>query len=154
MRRIVLALTGTISGLLMLFSYHTSLAGTATPTVTGGVTTYSAGSSSSGTTSSSGSGSTTPAAGSGTYTGDVVSTQWGPVQVRVTLVDGTVDGVDVLQYPQGNSRDAQINGYALPILTEETIGASTANIDHVSGATVTSGGYIASLQSALDQAQL
>lgn len=154
MRRIVLALTGTVSGLLMLFSYHTSLAGPAAPAAAGGVTSFGAGTSSPGSSTTQQSTGSTSAAGSGTYTGDAVSTQWGPVQVRITVADGAVSGVDVLQYPQGNPRDAQINGYALPILTQETIGATSAQIDHVSGATVTSGGYIASLQSALDRAHL
>ena len=62
--------------------------------------------------------------------------------------------MQVLQYPSGNGTDAQINGYALPVLIQETLDAQSANIDMVSGATVTSGGYTESLQSALDQAGL
>ena len=60
----------------------------------------------------------------------------------------------MLQSPSGNGKDSEINNYALPILTEETTSAQSANIDMVSGATVTSVGYIQSLQSALDQANL
>jgi uncharacterized protein with FMN-binding domain len=59
----------------------------------------------------------------------------------------------VLQYPNGNHRDQEINDYALPILIDETTKAQSAQIDMVSGATVTSDGYIRSLQSALDQAR-
>ena len=44
----------------------------------------------------------------------------------------------MLQYPNGNARDAEINSYALPILIQETIDAQSASIDMVSGATVTS----------------
>jgi uncharacterized protein with FMN-binding domain len=62
--------------------------------------------------------------------------------------------VAVLQYPNGNSRDGEINSYALPILIRETVNAQSANIDMVSGATITSGGYVQSLQSALDEARL
>ena len=51
-------------------------------------------------------------------------------------------------------RDYQINSYAIPALNQETLGASSANIDSISGATYTSQGYIGSLQSALDQAGL
>ena len=40
------------------------------------------------------------------------------------------------------------------MLTQETIAAQSADIDMVSGATVTSDGYVQSLQSALDQAGL
>ena len=60
----------------------------------------------------------------------------------------------MLQYPTGNGRDEQINGYALPILIQETLDGQSAEIDMVSGATVTSVGYLQSLQSALDQAGL
>ena len=83
-----------------------------------------------------------------------MQTQWGPVQVEVSLSGSKITGVAVLQYPDSNSRDAQINGYALPILVDETMSAQSANVDMVSGATYTSVGYQQSLQSALDQAGL
>ena len=67
---------------------------------------------------------------------------------------GRSPNVDVVQYPDGNGRDREINDYALPILVQETLSAQSANIDMVSGATVTSDGYLQSLQSALDQAGL
>ena len=50
------------------------------------------------------------------------------------------------------SRETEINDQALPILINDTISAQSANIDMVSGATVTSDGYVQSLQAALDQA--
>ena len=86
-----------------------------------------------------------------TVTGAVAQTQWGPVQVQLTLQGGTITDVSVLQYPSGNPQDDQINAYALPILVQETVDAQSAQIDMVSGATVTSVGYVDSLQSALDQ---
>ncbi len=48
----------------------------------------------------------------------------------------------------------EINDYALPILVQETLDPQSADIDMVSGATVTSVGYVESLQAALDQAGL
>ena len=60
----------------------------------------------------------------------------------------------MLQYPNGNGKDQEINSYALPILTSETVDAQSADIDMVSGATVTSVGYQSSLQSALDEVGL
>ncbi len=42
----------------------------------------------------------------------------------------------------------------MPVLNSEVVAAQNANIDMVSGATVTSDGYLQSLQSALDQAGL
>ena len=60
--------------------------------------------------------------------------------------------VTVLQKPNGNNRDVEINNYALPILRKSVLSTQSANIDTVSGATVTSDGYVSSLQSALDAA--
>ena len=40
----------------------------------------------------------------------------------------------------------------MPILIDETNQAQSANIDMVSGATVTSEGYVESLQAAIDEA--
>jgi uncharacterized protein with FMN-binding domain len=74
--------------------------------------------------------------------------------VQLTVTAGKVTAVTVLQQPSGNPKDTEINDYALPILTQETTSAQSANIDMVSGATVTSDGYVESLQSALDQAGL
>ena len=42
----------------------------------------------------------------------------------------------------------------MPILNSEAVEAQSADIDMVSGATFTSQGYIGSLQSAIDQANL
>jgi uncharacterized protein with FMN-binding domain len=96
----------------------------------------------------------TPTPTTKTATGDTASTQWGPVQVQLTVSGGSIEQVNVLQYPSGNGRDDQINSYALPILIQETLDSQSAQIDMVSGATVTSGGYLQSLQSAIDHAGL
>jgi FMN-binding domain. len=47
-----------------------------------------------------------------------------------------------------------INNYALPILDQEVVQQQSASIDTISGATVTTDGYLQSLQSAIDQAHL
>jgi len=164
-RKIVVALMGTVSGLIMLFSYHTSLGGggsvalapigTGTSTTTGssGATSDGSGSSSpSG--SSDGSSSGSSSGSSGTVTGDTAQTRWGPVQVQITVAAGKITAVDAVQYPNGNGRDQEINSYALPVLAQEAVAAQGADIDLVSGATVTSDGYVQSLQSALDKANL
>ena len=68
-------------------------------------------------------------------------------------LDGSrITAVDVVRYPAQDRRDQEINGYALPLLTQEAIAAQSADIDVVSGATFTSDGYTRSLQSALDKA--
>ena len=91
---------------------------------------------------------------SGTVTGSVAQTRWGPVQVQLTVANGKITHVSVIQYPNGNGRDQEINARALPILIQETLKAQGDSIDMVSGATVTSDGYLQSLQSALDKAGL
>jgi uncharacterized protein with FMN-binding domain len=165
MKRISYWALSTLSALVLLFAYHTSTSGvvaTAVGSTSGksysaSVTTTSGGSGGGTATKSSAStkkSSATKAAAKRTVTGDVAQTQWGPVQVQLVLSGGTISHVLVLQYPNGNGRDAEINSYALPILTQETISAQSASIDMVSGATFTSNGYLQSLQSALDQAGL
>jgi uncharacterized protein with FMN-binding domain len=76
------------------------------------------------------------------------------VQVEITVSAGRIVSARAVQQPNGNSRDAEINGYALPVLAKEAVQAQSATIDSVSGATVTSQGYVGSLQSALDSAHL
>jgi len=164
MKRITFWLLSTLSVVVLLFGYDasnaTTTAGAPTSIVSG--TTGSAGASSgtsgggtsSGSSSSSSSGSAGTSSGTKTVTGSVASTQWGPVQVELTVSGGKITKVSVLQYPSGNPKDEEINDYALPILVQETTDQQSAGIDMVSGATVTSTGYIQSLQSAIDQAGL
>jgi uncharacterized protein with FMN-binding domain len=96
----------------------------------------------------------TPSSATKTYTGDAVDTRWGPVQVQITVTGGKVTDAQAVVYPNGNGRDVEINSYALPVLSQEAVQQQSAQIDTVSGATVTSDGYVQSLQSALDQAHL
>lgn len=164
MRRIVLWCLSTLSALVLLFGYSTSTSGPSTAASVGGTTSSYSGSLSSSQASgtsgdgpdpaagdSSSSSSSSSAGSSQTVTGQTASTQWGPVQVALTIDGTTITDVQVLQYPTGDRRDEEINSYALPILIQETLDAQSASIDMVSGATVTSGGYLQSLQSALDQ---
>src|SRR3954452_11965090 len=167
MKRIVMWLMSTLTVLVLLFGYHTSTSSTAaaaggnssasTPysgstTASGATSAPTTGSSSS--SSSSSVASTTGSATSATVPGTVADTRWGPVQVQITVADGSITDVAVVQYPNGNGKDQEINARALPILIQETLKAQSASIDMVSGATYTSDGYVTSLQSALDQAGL
>ncbi|GAA2312343.1 FMN-binding protein [Streptomyces violaceusniger] len=89
---------------------------------------------------------------SGTYTGSVINTSYGPVQVSVTLSHGRITTVKALRTPSDRPRSQQIAADAVPRLTQEALSAQSAHIDAVSGATYTSEGYARSLQSALDRA--
>jgi uncharacterized protein with FMN-binding domain len=85
--------------------------------------------------------------------GSVAQTRWGPVQVQVTISGARITDVRALIYPTGNGHDTAINAYALPQLRREVLQAQSAQIDSISGATVTTDGYRASLQAALEAAQ-
>lgn len=158
MKRAALTIAGTIAGLAVLLGFKTqpigqeltaSLAPTGTRTDTSSTSTATGGTAAK--SSGAGSGTSQPTATRQTVTGDAASTPYGPVQVKVTSSGGQIVDVEVVQAPWSNAQDQQINGYALPILVQETLDAQTANIDMVSGATYTSNGYVTSLQSALDQ---
>jgi uncharacterized protein with FMN-binding domain len=95
---------------------------------------------------------TASSAGTRTVTGAVENTQYGPMQVQVTLAGRKITGVKVLQETNMGSLSQQIDANAVPQLTKETLAAQSARIDAVSGASYTSSGYIQSLQSALDKA--
>lgn len=115
----------------------------------------SAGSSQSGASpsqgSGGGSGSGSGAAQAKTVTGKVAQTQYGPVQVRITVADGKITKAEAVQAPKGGLSD-QKTAMAIPKLNQEAVAAGSSKIDAVSGATYTSSGYTQSLQSALDQA--
>ncbi len=81
-----------------------------------------------------------------------VQTDYGPVQVQITVNGGKITAATAVVYPQQTSRDQRINAQAIPILQSETLAAQSAHIDAVSGASYTSQGYATSLQSALDLA--
>jgi uncharacterized protein with FMN-binding domain len=99
-------------------------------------------------------GSTKPAGKSGTFTGNTVNTQFGPVQVKITVQAGKLTDVTPLQLTTDGGRSVQISNYAAPILRSEVLAAQSANVSSVGGATYTSQGYLSSLQSALDKAGL
>ncbi len=90
--------------------------------------------------------------GDGQYSGDVVNTRYGPVQVQVTISNGKIVDVTALQLPANDPRSAQISEYVEPILRSSALQAQSAQVDLVSGATYTSDAYARSLQAALDQA--
>ncbi|MFJ7076548.1 FMN-binding protein [Streptomyces sp. NPDC098781] len=92
------------------------------------------------------------AAGSGTITGDAAQTQYGAVQVRLTLDNGKIIQAAAVQAPKGGQSD-QITANAVPKLNQAALAAQSADIDAVSGATYTSAGYKKSLQSAIDKAK-
>ncbi len=90
----------------------------------------------------------------GTYKGSSVSTQWGNVQVKVTISGGKITDVTMVHSTSedGEGRSQAIAGQAEPVYISETKKAQSADIQAISGATVTYEGYTQSLQSGLDKA--
>ncbi|WP_308788874.1 FMN-binding protein [Streptomyces pacificus] len=130
--------------------------------VPGGDAGSGGGSSASGSGDGSGDGSapdggTGRASGSGaaeTVLGDVAGTQYGDVQVRLTVSGGRITGAEAVKTPGSDANSRRIAADAVPKLNQAAVAAQSAGIDTVSGATYTSQGYIRSLQSALDKAGL
>jgi len=91
---------------------------------------------------------------SGTFLGASAMTQYGPVQVSVTVKSGKITKVTVPVYPTESFRDQQINSQAIPLLVQEVLQVQSSNIQGVGGASYTSQGFYTSLVSALAKAGL
>ena len=154
MRRVILAVTGTIAGLVALLSFkaHVPTVPVAATTGTGGGSTSSSSSASSARTIPGEFQSVvgTLTAGETTVTGKVATTVYGPVQVELVVKSHKIVKVAVLEQPTNTIHDIQIGEFAFPKLISDTLAAQNAKVDAVSGASYTSAGYIASLQSAVD----
>jgi uncharacterized protein with FMN-binding domain len=152
MRRVILAVTGTIAGLVALLSFK-SHAPALSAAATSGTSTGSSSSSSSTAVQGefpTGSQAASLPADETALTGHVANTVYGPVQVQLIVRNSKIVKVAVLQQPTNTIQDIQIGEFAFPQLIAETLYAQNGKIEAVSGASYTSAGYIASLQSALD----
>ena len=161
MRRVILAVVGTVAGLVALLSFKSHL-----PTVPSAAVSTTGGTSGTSGTSGTPAPSSSPATVPGEYpmgslagqlptgetavTGHVATTVYGPVQIQLIMRNSKIVKVAVLQQPMNTANDIRIGEFAFPKLIGETLTTQTAKIDAVSGASYTSAGYIQSLQSALD----
>jgi FMN-binding domain len=158
MRRVILAVAGTIAGLVALLSFKSHVPSAPVAATTGG-----AGGTSSSSSSGGGQTEVVPGAfpqgsiaknlpaGETAVNGKVASTAYGPVQIQLIKRASKIVKVAVLVQPTNTLHDVQIGEFAFPKLISETLAAQNGKIDAVSGATYTSAGYIQSLQSALDK---
>jgi uncharacterized protein with FMN-binding domain len=169
LRRVILAICATAAALVAILSFksHTQVpvgaaaapVGT-TPAADAAPANATPTAQPSATPSTTGTGTASPAAAAKaggaakTVTGAAWPTIYGDVQVKITVQNGKITQATAIEYPEETPRDYQINSYAIPQLDSEAVAANSAKIDTVSGATYTSGGYIGSLQSAVNQAGL
>ncbi|MEU6525472.1 FMN-binding protein [Streptomyces sp. NPDC046924] len=141
-RRAVLATAATVSGIVLLLTLKPDSDPGAADAAGGTVPPAAAQSPQGG----------AQAIANGTVTGDAAQTDYGPVQVRLTVSGGKITKAEAVQSPKGGQSD-QINANAVPKLNQAVLTAQSGEIDAVSGATYTSAGYKKSLQSALDKAK-
>jgi len=147
MRRAPIVLSATVFGTAGVLAFHAHAPAATTATVTPSAT-------ASPTATATPAATATPQASSGasgSATGDVVGTQYGNAQVKVTVKDGRITAIQALQLQGNDPRSVMISSSAEPILQQEALAAQSAQIDAVSGATYTSESYKQSLQSALDK---
>ena len=88
----------------------------------------------------------------GSYDGNVISTNWGPIEVKIVVSGGKITDVVALQYPSSRSRSLQISNYALPVYEDEVIRIQNENVNSISGATQTARGFRAAVASAIQKA--
>jgi len=160
MKRILLALVGTVAGLAALLSFktHSGLTGGAAlpaaslPSSAPSSTSGGASAPSNSTPSSTAPPKPGQSSAAKTIAGQAIQTRYGVVQVQVVISGQKIQNASFLQLTADDPRSAEINSQAGPILLQQTLSAQSSQIDGVSGATYTSQGYLQSLQSALDQA--
>ncbi|MFF1543164.1 FMN-binding protein, partial [Streptomyces sp. NPDC058291] len=141
LRRVVLATAATVSGIVLLLSLKPS-SDPGSAQAAGSGTGAAAQEAAQG-------GAGAPV--TGTMTGDAVQTQYGAVQVRITVVANKITKAEAVQAPKGGTSD-QKTALAVPKLNAAVVAKQSPDIDTVSGATYTSEGYKKSLQSAIDKA--
>jgi uncharacterized protein with FMN-binding domain len=88
----------------------------------------------------------------GTYTGPVTDAYYGLIQMQALIRGGRLTALKVLRYPSDRRTSIYINRQALPMLRDEAISAQSADVDIISGATLTSRAFIESLGGALKKA--
>ena len=85
--------------------------------------------------------------------GPSTSMRWGPVRVTIIVLGRRITDIKVTA-PTERTRSAIINNRAVPMLRSEALRVQTANVQLISGATMTSKAFVTSLQAAMKQAQL
>jgi uncharacterized protein with FMN-binding domain len=157
LRRAILVVTGTAAAVTSALIYHPpqlTQVLTSSKATTPDASTAPSGKSTSAPNATQSSAPTTPTnLPTGNFAGDKVSTRWGPVQVEITVKNGVITAANALAFPDGDRRSLSISQQAIPYLIEQTLGVVKSNeVMGVSGASVTSGGWRTSLQSAIKKA--
>jgi uncharacterized protein with FMN-binding domain len=89
----------------------------------------------------------------GSYTGIEIDAFYGLVRVQMNVQNGKIASVKFLEYPNDRRTSVRINSFAVPRLQQEAVQVQSANVNMITGATLTSQAFMMSLQSAISQAQ-
>jgi uncharacterized protein with FMN-binding domain len=89
---------------------------------------------------------------SGNFTGPVVNTRYGNVQVEITVTNGKITNAKALLAPTG--KNDRYSNFAIPVLKQQTLAAQSTDIQGASGASYTTYGWRLSLQGAMAKAGL
>jgi uncharacterized protein with FMN-binding domain len=141
MRRALIVLTATVTGLAAVLSFDAHEPALPTRSATAGAAAPPPASTTPSTSTS----------GAKIATGDAIDTRYGAAQVRVTVSGGKITAVEAIQLQGVDPKSVRISSSAEPLLRQSALTKQSASIDVVSGATYTSESYAASLQSALDK---
>ena len=95
----------------------------------------------------------TPKVTTRTVKGPNVDMRWGTVQVTIIVKGKKITDVRTVS-PTERPHSAFINNQAVPMLRQEVLQVQSANVDLISGATMTSEAFVESLQAAMKTAKL
>jgi uncharacterized protein with FMN-binding domain len=87
------------------------------------------------------------------FTGPPVWSEWGYFQVEITVVDGVMTSVDLIDRPE-DSKSQRINDSAVPRYEAQAMELQSTDLDRISGATYTWRYFRESLQGAMEAAGL
>ncbi|MCH4159835.1 MAG: FMN-binding protein [Bifidobacterium sp.] len=88
----------------------------------------------------------------GSYTGELIHTNRGDVQVQITVASGSISAVTAITYPNETAQSRSISAQVIPTYEQEAVDAQSSDIKLISGATETYTGFTGSLQDAINQA--
>lgn len=74
----------------------------------------------------------------GNYLSDKHQFEWGDFRVKISIHDGQITGVQIVEYPDHRSQSLYLSQMAGPVLENELIKAQQSEVDAVSSATDTS----------------
>jgi uncharacterized protein with FMN-binding domain len=94
-----------------------------------------------------------PPPGSVSAVGPALVTPFSAIQVKATLKDGRLVGVETVALSGDGTHTDALNARAEPILRESALRAGSADVDVVSGATSTSEIWLESLRGAIRKAR-